>query len=68
MPIREKIEFHVPCTVVIENRKFKKILLDCNDWGDFATESIPDLTSEEFEMVELKAGIQKHSKLEWDWM
>jgi hypothetical protein len=68
MSIRENIEFYVPCRVVIENRNFKKILLDGNDWGDFAQESIPDLTQEEFEMVELKAGIHTHGKLDWDWM
>jgi hypothetical protein len=68
MPIRENIEFYVPCKVVIEDGKFKKVLLDCNDWGDFAEQSIPDLTDGEFSIVETKCGVQLHEKLDWDWM
>jgi hypothetical protein len=68
MAIRERLEFLVPCSVVIENGKFKKVLLDCNDWGDHAAGSVEDLTPEEFAMIENKCGIYSHKKLEWDWM
>lgn len=68
MPIRKEMEFYIPCKVVIENKKFKKILLECNDWGDHAVQFVPDLTDEEFSMIETKCGIQFHEKLDWDWM
>ncbi len=69
MAVRETIKFLVPCEVVIENGKFKKLLLDCNDWGDWALQSMPDLTAEEIEMIESgKGGIWERRKLEWDWM
>ncbi len=68
MAVRETIKFLVPCEVVIENGKFKKLLLDCNDWGDWASGVIFDLSAEEHALVETKCGIEKHGKLEWDWM
>jgi len=77
-PLQEQMrpvsKFMVPCEVVLEKDqaknvyRFKKILLDGNDWGDWAMQSMPDLTSKEFEAIELKGGIHTHSKLEWDWM
>lgn len=68
MALREKIKFSIPCEIVIENGKFRKVLLECNDWGDFALQSLPDLTDEEFAMIETKCGIHGHRKIEWDWM
>ncbi len=75
MAIRDEIKFNVPCTVVLQKDpvkkvlEFKKILLDANDWGDWALQSMPDLTAEEIEMIEAgKGGIWEHRKLDWDWM
>jgi len=56
---RKKFVFSVPAYIVIENGKVVKIMLDANDWADWAIREYPDLTEEEAEYIEQKVKVPK---------